>query len=434
MAWVVGSGGTILANPNVINFCLAPSVTADHPSPQIAGTAINLTASSTGCTDPTYQFEMLAPGSQPWQVVQAYSFSNVFNWSTAGKVAGVYKFIVKTRDANSSGLAGNTSSTWDSYTTATFTLTTSACTGVTSSSSPPGTAVSGTAVVITGTATGCPNPRYQFEMLAPGSQTWQVVQGYSGGANFNWNTAGAAQGTYKFIIKARDLGSSGTAGSSTGSWDVYTVPSYTLTSTHCASVTAATSPSGTATGGTPVTITGNATGCPNPRYQFEMLKPNSQTWLVVQLYSSTNMFNWNTQGAAAGNYKFIVKARDASSASGWDAYISIPYTLTSTPCTSVTATSSPAGTTTTGTPVTITGTTAGCPNPQYLFQMLTPGSQTWQIVQGYSSSNTFSWNTTAAAKGTYKFIVMVRDASSAGTAGNSLASWDAYVLISYTLT
>ena len=68
--------------------------------------------------------------------------------------------------------------------------------------------------------------------------------------------------------------------------------------------------------------------------------------------------------------------------------------------------------------------------------MLPPGSQTWQVVQAYSPSTSFSWNTTTAASGTYRFIVKARDTSSAGTAGsgNPNGAWDAYVAISYSLT
>ena len=82
-----------------------------------------------------------------------------------------------------------------------------ACTGITASSSPPGTATTGTVVAISGVGSGCPNPQYQFELLSPGSQTWHVVQGYSASSTFSWNSSGAPRGAYKFIVKARDLNS-----------------------------------------------------------------------------------------------------------------------------------------------------------------------------------------------------------------------------------
>ena len=82
----------------------------------------------------------------------------------------------------------------------------------------------------------------------------------------------------------------------------------------------------------------------------------------------------------------------------------------------------------------ISGAASGCPNPRYQFEMLAPGSQTWQVVKPYSSSNAFVWNTSGAARGTYKFIVKVRDASSVGVFSNYASSWDAYVALPYSLT
>jgi len=381
---------------------------------------------------------MLAPGSQTWQVVQPYSASGTFVWNTAGLAQGTYKFIVKSRDANSAGLAGSGAGSWDAYTSLFFTLTTQPCTGITASSAPPGTAVAGTGVTISGAATGCSNARYQFEMLAPGSQTWNVVQQYSPSPSFSWSTTGAAQGTYHFIIKARDLSSAGLAGSSTGSWDVYATLSYTLTGNVCTSVSAQTSPNGTALSGTQVAITASASGCPNPRYQFELFFPGPNIWKVIQTYSVSNTFSWSTSGESAGSYKFIVKARDASStgAAGsgpgaWDAYTVVNYTLTSQPCTSVMATTSGSPT------VTITGSALGCGSiPLYQFEMQAPGSSAWAVVQQYAQNATFSWNTTGLAKGTYRFIVKARDSSSGGTAGssNSNGAWDAYTLLTYTVS
>jgi hypothetical protein len=67
-------------------------------------------------------------------------------------------------------------------------------------------------------------------MLAPGSSTWQVVQGYySGGAAFSWVTAGRPAGTYRFSVWARDNSSTGRYGDSLGTWDAYGAISYTLT-------------------------------------------------------------------------------------------------------------------------------------------------------------------------------------------------------------
>jgi hypothetical protein len=138
---------------------------------------------------------------------------------------------VKVRDASSVGTAGNVYGTWDAYTLMTYTLTSQPCAGLTASSSPSGTASAGTPVTISGAATGCPNPQYQFEVQAPGSSSWKVVQSYSPNASFSWPTTGAAKGAYKYIVKVRDASSVGTTGSGNpnGAWDAYAVLTYTLT-------------------------------------------------------------------------------------------------------------------------------------------------------------------------------------------------------------
>jgi hypothetical protein len=57
-----------------------------------------------------------------------------------------------------------------------------------------------------------------------------------------------------------------------------------------------------------------------------------------------------------------------------------------------------------------------------------PASQSnWQLVQGYSTSNTFNWSSTGAAVGTVYFGVWVKDA-------NSSAAVDAYVSTPVTIT
>jgi len=420
--------------------CTSVSAVTDKTSPQPLGTSLTLTASAGGCPNPQYEIWIRNPNAVCCQLLQPYGPSATYIWNTTGLAAGTYTFAIWAKDAKSTGAYSNSLGSYDSSVVIQFTIG-SACASVTAAGTPASPQAAGMAVAVTGTAVACPNPRYQYEMLPPGSNTWQVVQPYSTAATYSWSTTSAVAGIYKFIVKARDAASAGTAGSSTGTWDAYTSLAYTLTATACRSIGATTSPSGTATPGTSVAVTGAAAGCANPRYQFEMLPPGSQTWQVVQPYSSSNVFHWTTTGAALGGYRFIVKARDASSAgtlgnstSTWDAYVSIPYTLTSS-CTSVTATSAPSGTATAGTAVSVTGAAAGCASPTYQFEIQAPGSQTWQVVQPYSSSAVFNWNTTGATKGTYKLIVKARDASSSGTAGiSSTGTWDSYVLITYTLT
>src|SRR5260370_13008202 len=88
--------------------------------------------------------------------------------------------------------------------------------------------ISSAAVTFTAHASGCPNPLYQFWILAPGASSWQMVQAYSTSATWQWNTSGAAKGTYVVAVWARDSNSTGTSGNTYGRWDSFGASNYTL--------------------------------------------------------------------------------------------------------------------------------------------------------------------------------------------------------------
>jgi hypothetical protein len=291
---------------------------------------------------------------------------------------------------------------------------------VTASAAPATPQTTGTPVTITASSAGC-NPRYEFWILPPGG-SWTIMQAYSSTATFGWTTTGLSAGTYYYSVWVRDAASG-------ASYDAYfpgTAYTVTSTSTPCTSVTASAAPASPQGAGTPVAITASASGCPNARYEFWILTPGG-SWTIAQSYSGAATFNWNTT-PPAGIYRYSVWVRDASSESGYDAFFpGTTYTLTTTPCTSVTASPAPSSPQAHGTPVTITASASGCSNPRYEFWILAPGAS-WTIVQTYSSTATFSWNTTGLPAGIYRYSVWVRDNSSA-------AAYDAYFPgTTYTLT
>jgi hypothetical protein len=213
----------------------------------------------------------------------------------------------------------------------------------------------------------------------------------------------------------------------------------------CTSASIVASPASPAASGTRVLFTAASASCPNPRYVFWMLAQGSSRWQLVQPYSTSVSFQWNSTGAASGTEQFGVWARDASSAGTTcssfgcnDAVAGIPYAVTTPSCASVTISAAPASPVAhgSGTQVTFTAAAAGCsnPNPLYEFWMLPAGSSTWILVRGYSTSATFQWNTNGAPAGTEHFGVWVRDASSPGVNNSSMGRYDALVGTTYTLT
>ncbi|HEX9476022.1 MAG TPA: hypothetical protein VGA41_05150 [Candidatus Dormibacteraeota bacterium] len=397
--------------------CTAVTWNAPSPaSPQAPGVSVNLGGTATGCPNPVYEFWIQPPGGS-WTILQAYSSSSTVTWNTAGQPAGTYLFDVWAKQS------GSTAS-WEAHVSPNPTYTLQAppppatCTAVTwNAPSPASPQAPGVSVNLGGTAAGCPNPVYQFYIQPPGG-SWTILQAYSPSSTVSWNTAGLGAGTYLFDVWAKQSGSS-------ASYEAHISPNPTYTLQAAPTCTAVTwnapSPASPQSPGVSVTLSGAATGCPNPVYQFWIQAPGG-SWTILQAYSSSSSVSWNTAGQPTGTYLFDVWARQSGSSASWEAHVSPnpTYTLqTAPPCTSVTMTATPASPQTTGTSVQLSATSTGCSSPQYEFWIQGPGGA-WTIVQGYSSSSTFNWSTAGLPPGTYNFDVWVRQSG-------STASWEAHI-------
>jgi hypothetical protein len=183
--------------------CTSVNLSATPASPQPSGTQVTLTATSSGCPTPYYEFWARWQGSSAWQVLRGYTTSNTYVWNSTGALTGTENFGVWACYADCG-------STLDVYTSITFTVNAPSCSSVTASATPT-TVVhgSGTHVTITAAASGCTNanPRYEFWMRAASQSTWQLVQGYGTSATYDWNSTGALAGTVYFGVWARDANS-----------------------------------------------------------------------------------------------------------------------------------------------------------------------------------------------------------------------------------
>ena len=232
------------------------------PTAATVGTPVAVVGTASSCPHPLYEFWVLHPGSQTWQLAQAYSTNATFKWSTSGGPPGTYRFTVWARDTTSKGTAGDSLGTWDADSASPYTLF-STCSAVGSSTSPAKMASVGTSVTLTAAASGCINPLYEFWILYPGSQTWQLAAKYSTASTFRWATIGLPAGGYRFTVWARATASEGTASDSLGSWDASAAFGYSLF-TPCASTSASFNPLAGARAGATVTVTAAATGCQSP--------------------------------------------------------------------------------------------------------------------------------------------------------------------------
>ena len=310
---------------------------------------------------------------------------------------------------------------------------------LTSTPAPTSPAAPGTTVTFTATASGCPNPLYEFWVRAPGASLYTLAQAYSSTATFAWNTTGLASGAYAITVWVRDASSTGLAGNASGRWDEYNYQTYNLTA-GCLTVTDTPSAPSPATVGASIVFTGAATGCPNPVYEFWVRAPSASLYTLAQAYSATATFSWSTAGKAPGAWAITVWVRDSASggaygnSSGrWDAYLYVAYVLVA-PCPSVTDAPSPASPAQVGTSVVFTAQANGCASPLFEFWVKAPGQSLYTLAQAYGASATFTWNTSGKPAGVYAITVWVRDAASPGAFSNGSGSWDAYSYQTYSLT
>jgi IPT/TIG domain len=303
------------------------------------------------------------------------------------------------------------------------------CTSVGLSAAPPsGGASQGDQVVLTATGV-CPHSgaQYEFWALWQGASTWQLLRGYSTINTYTWNSTGApAPATEQFGVWVRDS-------SSSAAYDAYTSIPYAINKAECTSAGLTANPTSVTQGsGTHSTLTGTASGCSHsgPLFEFWAKWAGTTQWVIVRTYSTTATYDWNSTGALPGVETFGVWVKDANSTALYDAYTSATVQVIAATCSSVTLT--PVPTTVVhgaGTHVILTAAASGCTNGTgqlYEFWMRT-ATTNWVIVQSYSTTATYNWNSTGAPIGTVYFGVWAKDKNSSNT-------YDAFASATVTVT
>jgi len=420
--------------------CTTPTVASDLPSPQGTGTIVSFTATTTTCPHPLFEFWLAPPGpTSPWILGQGYSSSPTWRWNTTGAPSADYKVEVWVRDTISGIISGSDRGTYDGFIDVTDTVSSTPCAAPAVSATPPSPTSSGNSVAIAASATCAhASPLYEFWMRVGGTGAWQLLQPYSTSTTYNWNSAGAAAGTVSFWVWVRDTSSAGTNRSSQGNYDAQATLPYSVTTPSCGSVSISASPTSPQVSGTQVTFTAVASGCasPNPLYKFVMRPASQSTWQVVQTYSASPTYKWNSTGAAMGSVYFGVWVKDANSPGVYDAVASTPFVINTASCGSVTISALPASPIAhgTGAQVIFTAVAAGCTNPSPLYEFWFLDGSSWRVVQGWSTTATWTWNTSGAPAATQHFGVWIRDAASPGVNGTTLGSYDAFAPIPYSLS
>ena len=156
-------------------------------------------------------------------------------------------------------------------------------------------------------------------------------------------------------------------------------------------------------------LAASSTSCTSPQYEFWLKRANG-TWGLEQGWGGGS-FAWDSAGFATGAYQLGVWARRAGATNLYDAYGITTGTVSIDSCISASLAPSVAAPQVRGVSLSLTASSSGCASPQYEFWLRAPGSS-WKVVQPYSSTATWSLNTSLYAAGNFQVGVWARRAAS----------------------
>jgi len=195
--------------------CKTVSISASPASPQPIGATLTLTATSSPCSNPEYQFYYRVYGPSAFTPIGTWGSASR-QWNTTGLTqSGTYEILVAVRNIGNTGGA-------DVYSEIAYALG-STCSSTSVNASPPSPQGVGTSITLTGSAT-CSNSaaaEYRFQFLKTGdAAASQIGTGYST-SPVVWDTSALTAGTYQLTIFARAVGSG-------SDYDTFAQVGYTL--------------------------------------------------------------------------------------------------------------------------------------------------------------------------------------------------------------
>ena len=207
------AGPTILP---ILSPCTTAGITAAG-LPQIPGTTVTLTATTTDCPTPEYRFLLLPPGTATWIFQTAYGSANTYAWDTTKATPGIWQIGVWARQTG-------TLARYNAYAISTVAVAIPYCTAESVQANADLTVA--TTIHVYASEIGCPTPFIEFWMLAPGSSTWVLAkpwfQDFGVNNRYDWDTIGLPRGPYQWGVWARQKGSG-------HRYDAYGIVTYWLT-------------------------------------------------------------------------------------------------------------------------------------------------------------------------------------------------------------
>jgi hypothetical protein len=380
-----------------------------NPVPTVPyGNTIKWTAVTAGGIGPIqYQFWRFDANGGRWTMVQDWSTTATFSWTTTLSDAGTHAVQVWARNAGSTA-------TYDAYVgTGNFIV-----------SGPPPLVASVSPVVVapvqygtplrwTASSTGGLGPiQYQWWRFDDPGAGWTMVQDWSATASYSWTPAMSNAGTHAVQVWARNAGS-------TARYDSYAATN-TFTVNGPAPLSVAITPAARpdVAFGTALSWVASPSGGLAPvQYQFWRYDQSGAGWTMVRDWSTSASYSWTPGAGDVGVHAVQVWARNSGSTARYDAYGATGmFNVTGPPPLTVTAlwpSASLPGKV--GRWITWTANVSGGTGPfEYEFWRYDTAAG-WFIVRAWGSSSQYSWLPGAADAGTHAVQVWVRRAGSTAT-------------------
>lgn len=384
------------------------SLTSDKPMPVTAGASVTFTAAATGGANGPLQYQFVQLDERTgWRIARPYGASRTYTWTTGPNDTGrhVVQVWVKTPASTATFEAWSTTGFFDVVMPP---LSTPAIKANVAFPVPAGTPITW----IVTAAGGIAPLQYRFVRLNQATGVWSVAQEYSGNNSYSWTPTAAENGTYLIQVWVKSSGS-------TALYDTWNSTGFFKIdgSSPAAIASFMADRPLPAAPGTTITWTAVPTGGTAGPHQFRFVRLNQATgvWSVAQEYSASNSYTWNTAAGDAGTHLIQVWIKSAGSPSLFEGWATTSFfKIGGSPASIASFTAdrtlpAPAGSSITWT-ATAAGGTAG--PLQYRFVRFNQMTGVWSVAREYSASNTHTWNTTAADRGTYVIQVWVRSAGS----------------------
>ena len=353
-----------------------------YPIP--TGAPVTWTAMASATTQTLeYQFARLNQATGVYTIVQPYGPQNTYTWTPATGEEGTYAIRVWVR------APGSVDQFDARRETAAFTVANTSLVIGSLEADAALPAPTGAPITFKVKASGGPAPlQYRFYRLNKQTNVWTMVRDYSTADSFTWTPAATDEGAYNVQVWVRRAGS-------TAAYDAFRT-SDTISIANVAPAvadfrTTTPFPAGT---GTPITWKVLAGGGPGPlQYRFYRLSRATNIWTMVQDFGPSSTYSWTPAAGEVGTYALQVWVKRPGATAAYEAWGSTPdFTITDAVPVIRNITSDAGAPIGAGAPVKFTVDATGGPGPlQYGFSLYSAAKDSWSAVQGYSSSNTFTW-------------------------------------------